>query len=444
MEKAREVWLAVLAALICVLSTGPAGLAAPIGTSFTYQGRLYDGGTPAAGPHDFTFELYDDAAAGTQRGTTIHLDDVELVGGYFTVSLDFGNVFQGSQLWLQISVRPGDSSGFYTTLSPRQRISAVPFAQRALNDADTLGSLQCAPGSIPKWINGRWTCAADDTGTPAPRPAAIEPGDWKVIIRARRESQLQAVIRSAAEGATFDGSLIYLGDDSNEKRRIDFFDAVPVRYETLQYDVAQTTYLEEILYFKVGRLKLTTAGLTSSTQKKLFSNHFIFRLNGEPVANTHIVEPGVIMFNHGDAKLLEELPAMPKFPANVRALGFTVDLPYEVDPPDNGWKSISGGGLECVMEDHRIIGYRFGDVLLQGDLSPYRQRKDLVVWINDWVQGDGRPIDGLVTLYSQTGDPLMTVYYEEAVPVLYRPPAVNSGVQEILREELTFRPYRVQ
>jgi hypothetical protein len=38
----------------------------------------------------------------------------------------------------------------------------------------------------------------------------------------------------------------------------------------------------------------------------------------------------------------------------------------------------------------------------------------------------------------------MTVYYEEAVPVLYRPPAVNSGVQEILREELTFRPYRVQ
>ena len=67
MEKAREVWLAVLAALICVLSTGPAGLAAPIGTSFTYQGRLYDGGTPAAGPHDFTFELYDDAAAGTQR-----------------------------------------------------------------------------------------------------------------------------------------------------------------------------------------------------------------------------------------------------------------------------------------------------------------------------------------------------------------------------------------
>src|SRR5690349_16533133 len=39
---------------------------APIGSGFTYQGRLTNGGNPASGPYDFVFTLFDAASAGNQ------------------------------------------------------------------------------------------------------------------------------------------------------------------------------------------------------------------------------------------------------------------------------------------------------------------------------------------------------------------------------------------
>ena len=55
--------LAVLAGLLA----GPLA-AQPLGTAFTYQGRLQDGGAPANGPYDFRFMLFDGPAAGSQVG----------------------------------------------------------------------------------------------------------------------------------------------------------------------------------------------------------------------------------------------------------------------------------------------------------------------------------------------------------------------------------------
>jgi hypothetical protein len=48
------------------------------------------------------------------------------------VQLDFGNVFTGNQLFLDISVRPA-GSGSYTPLAPRQELTPAPFARYALN-----------------------------------------------------------------------------------------------------------------------------------------------------------------------------------------------------------------------------------------------------------------------------------------------------------------------
>ena len=42
-----------------------------------------------------------------------------MVDGLFTVLLDFGVIFDGTALFLEIGVRPGDSSGAYTVLTPR-------------------------------------------------------------------------------------------------------------------------------------------------------------------------------------------------------------------------------------------------------------------------------------------------------------------------------------
>lgn len=105
-----------------------APLLAPVGTGFTYQGYLEDGGAPANADYDFEFKLFDASVAGSQVGSTVPSDNVPVNDGQFTVNLDFGDVFNGTALWLEIGVRPWDSVGLYTTLTPRQMLSAVPYA----------------------------------------------------------------------------------------------------------------------------------------------------------------------------------------------------------------------------------------------------------------------------------------------------------------------------
>ncbi len=100
-----------------------------LGDSFTYQGRLTEGGGPASGVYDLRFILYDAESGGTQVGSTVAVNDVTVTGGLFTVSLDFGaGVWNGDARWMEIAVRPGASSGTYTMLSPRQAIGSTPYA----------------------------------------------------------------------------------------------------------------------------------------------------------------------------------------------------------------------------------------------------------------------------------------------------------------------------
>ena len=100
-----------------------------MGTAFTYQGRFMDGGSPADDEYDFEFKLYDDLTSGTQQGSAVYQGDVEVSDGYFTVTLDFGSsVFDGDARWLEIGVRPGESTGAYTTLTPRHELTPASYA----------------------------------------------------------------------------------------------------------------------------------------------------------------------------------------------------------------------------------------------------------------------------------------------------------------------------
>jgi len=100
------------------------------GTAFTYQGTLKHLGVPANGPYDFRFSLWDAASGGTQIGSTIQRTMVNVQDGLFTVTLDFGNVWDGNPRFLQIAVRPANT-GEYTTLSPRIPIMSAPYASFA-------------------------------------------------------------------------------------------------------------------------------------------------------------------------------------------------------------------------------------------------------------------------------------------------------------------------
>ncbi len=100
-------------------------------TSFTYQGRLTDGGSPANGVYDLRFILFDAETGGAQVGGIVAKEDVTVTNGLFSVELDFGaSAFQGDARWLEIAVRPGSGSGAtgYTVLSPRQPVSPAPYA----------------------------------------------------------------------------------------------------------------------------------------------------------------------------------------------------------------------------------------------------------------------------------------------------------------------------
>src|SRR5262245_17745969 len=112
-----------------------------LGTAFTYQGRLSDGAAPANGTYDFEFRLYAVASGGVQVGSAVSAADVAVASGLFTVTLDFGAApFDGNDRWLEVGVRPGASSGAFSTLTPRQALAATPYSRHAANAA-TLGGV---------------------------------------------------------------------------------------------------------------------------------------------------------------------------------------------------------------------------------------------------------------------------------------------------------------
>ncbi len=101
------------------------------GRAFTYQGMLKSAGAPLSATADLQCTLYDGATAGTSFGTQTVTTTVS--NGLFTVTLNDASqftstAFDGRALWLEIAVRSPAGSGAYTTLSPRQALSAAPIA----------------------------------------------------------------------------------------------------------------------------------------------------------------------------------------------------------------------------------------------------------------------------------------------------------------------------
>lgn len=97
----------------------------------TYQGMLKEAGIPATGAYDFQFLLFTAASGGSQVGSTLTVNDHPVQFGLFSVELNFGNVWEGSERYLEIRVRAGASTGAYTTLAPRVKINPTPYASTA-------------------------------------------------------------------------------------------------------------------------------------------------------------------------------------------------------------------------------------------------------------------------------------------------------------------------
>jgi hypothetical protein len=144
MNRKLSIYLVLTGALLSLLIVSIAGAQNPgpqggnaaqadVGTGFTYQGHLQNGGAPVNNVCDLQFSLWDTAGSGVQIGATQTASAISVTNGLFTVQLDFGDsAFAGQARWLEIAVRCPTASGSYTILSPRQELSAAPYALYAL------------------------------------------------------------------------------------------------------------------------------------------------------------------------------------------------------------------------------------------------------------------------------------------------------------------------
>ena len=106
-----------------------AAAAGPLGTAFTYQGQLKQGGAPVNGPCDLRFQLWDAASGGSPVGGLVEKPGVQVTGGVFTAQVDFGGTpFAGEARWLELAVRCPAGSGSYVSLPDRQPLTATPYA----------------------------------------------------------------------------------------------------------------------------------------------------------------------------------------------------------------------------------------------------------------------------------------------------------------------------
>jgi hypothetical protein len=116
--------------LLVVLAEPFPGSSAP----FTYQGVLTESGRAVESNYDLLFRIYGAANGGVPLADSVYAGGVGVRAGHFVVLLDFGDeVFNGQERWLEIAVRPADGLADYTILTPRQLITAAPYAMSAAN-----------------------------------------------------------------------------------------------------------------------------------------------------------------------------------------------------------------------------------------------------------------------------------------------------------------------
>lgn len=117
--------------LLCAAAAVFAEPTAALSSQITYQGQLKVSGTPANGTYSFNFACFNAASQGAQIGPTVPVNALAVSNGLISVPLDFGfTAASGQRVWLEVRVSTDGVN--FTTLAPRQEITAQFYALHAL------------------------------------------------------------------------------------------------------------------------------------------------------------------------------------------------------------------------------------------------------------------------------------------------------------------------
>jgi hypothetical protein len=153
---------------LIVLASGLERIQAQGTSAFTYQGQMDLPSGPATGTYQMVFRLYDALSGGGLRAGPL-TNSVVVSNGLFTTQLDFGANYGVTSLWLEIGVRTNGSAVAHTLLSPRQRLTPVPYAVYAMRAGDLqtgasptfTGTVTFNPSSGPPFTVGNSTKVAN-------------------------------------------------------------------------------------------------------------------------------------------------------------------------------------------------------------------------------------------------------------------------------------------
>jgi hypothetical protein len=121
-----------------------------LGTEFTYQGQLNQNGVPVNGSANLRFSLWTQMLGGVQVGGFQIVSSITVTNGIFTVQLNGANqfgatAFSGDARYIQVDVCSDATCSSFTTLLPRQPITATPYARFSAAPWETNGNNVSVP-----------------------------------------------------------------------------------------------------------------------------------------------------------------------------------------------------------------------------------------------------------------------------------------------------------
>ena len=124
----NKIILTLTLIITCMMKTH----ATPVGSGFNYQGEISDNEIPANGNYDILFKAFPTQIGGVAYDIIPEFLAITVNNGLFNIdNVDFGDaLYDGSEYWIEVSIWESGTDP-YTTLSPRQRLNATPYAVQA-------------------------------------------------------------------------------------------------------------------------------------------------------------------------------------------------------------------------------------------------------------------------------------------------------------------------